>query len=205
MYKRFTKKMIDFAVALFCLTLLSPILLVVAALLFVANKGNVFFTQERPGRNEKKFRIVKFCSMNEKRDSKGHLLPDHERLTPIGRIIRSTSIDEIPQLFNVLKGDMSLVGPRPLLIQYLPFYTEREKLRHTIKPGITGLAQISGRNVIDWDLKLELDVRYVEELSFLGDVKIIWKTLVKVIKREGAIADKKENYLDIERQNKLKV
>lgn len=187
--------------ALICL---SPILLVVTIWLHFANKGaGVFFLQERPGKDAKIFKIIKFKSMNDSRDANGNLLPDKERLTKVGKFIRSTSIDELPQLINVLKGDMALIGPRPLLIRYLPYYTEREKLRHSVRPGITGWAQVHGRNAIDWDSKLELDAQYAEHLSFSMDIRIFFLTIKKVIRREGAIADKKENYLDIERHNKI--
>ena len=140
--------------------------------------------------------------MTDERDAEGKLLPDAQRLTKVGRLVRSTSIDELPQLFNVLKGDMAIIGPRPLLERYLPYYTEREQLRHSVRPGITGLAQVNGRNALDWDSKLELDAQYAEKLSFILDLKIFFKTIKKVVRHEGVIADKKENYLDIERQNK---
>ena len=168
-----------------------------------ANRGaGAFFFQERPGKDTKIFKIIKFKSMNDARDANGKLLPDKERLTKAGKFVRTTSIDELPQLINVLKGDMALIGPRPLLERYLPYYTDREKLRHTVRPGITGLAQVNGRNALDWDSKLELDAQYAENLSFLLDLKIFFKTIKKVIKHDGVIADKKENYLDIERQSK---
>ena len=204
MYQKYIKRLLDFILAFFGLLILTPALLLLMFCLTVAHRGKVFFTQQRPGRNEKVFRVIKFRSMNDKRDANGRLLPDCERLTALGKFIRATSLDELPQLIHVLKGEMSLIGPRPLLLQYIPVYTERERKRHTVRPGMTGLAQVSGRNVIGWDAKLELDVCYVENISFLGDVKILWRTIVKVIKREGAIADKKENYLDIERNNKMK-
>ena len=140
--------------------------------------------------------------MTDERDTEGKLLPDAQRLTKAGRFVRSTSIDELPQLLNVLKGDMAIIGPRPLLERYLPYYTEREQLRHSVRPGITGLAQVNGRNALDWDSKLELDAQYAEKLSFILDLKIFLKTIKKVVKHEGVIADKKENYLDLERQNK---
>ena len=205
MYRRFIKRFLGFTLSLFGLLLLSPVLLLTTLLLAFANRGKVFFTQERPGQNEKIFKIIKFRSMNDKRDSNGCLLPDRERLTSIGKMVRATSIDELPQLFNVLKGEMSLIGPRPLLKQYLPFYTEREKLRHTVRPGMTGLAQVSGRNILDWDTKLALDVCYAGNITFMNDVKILRNTLIKALKQDGAIADKKENYFDTERQNKLKL
>lgn len=202
MYKRFFKRIIDFSVALVALIVLSPLLLIVTVWLHFANKGaGAFFLQERPGLHSKVFKIIKYKTMTDERGPDGELLPDGERLTHVGRFVRSTSIDELPQLINVLKGDMSLIGPRPLLTRYLPYYTQREQLRHTVRPGITGWAQIHGRNKIDWDSKLELDAQYAEHVSFLLDAKIFFITIKKVFKREGAIADKKEHYLDVERQN----
>ena len=201
MYRKYFKRLIDFCISLFAIICLSPILLVITIWLHFANKGaGAFFLQERPGKDAKIFKIIKFKSMNDARDVNGNLLPDKERLTKVGKFVRSTSIDELPQLINVLKGDMALIGPRPLLIRYLPYYTEREKLRHSVRPGITGWAQVHGRNAIDWDSKLELDAEYAEKLSLAMDIKIFFLTIKKVIQREGAIADKKENYLDIERQ-----
>lgn len=203
MYKHFFKRFFDFWISLIGLICISPILLVVTIWLHFANKGaGAFFFQKRPGKDEKIFKIIKFKSMNDLCDANGNLLPDKERLTKIGKFVRSTSIDELPQLINVLKGDMALIGPRPLLERYLPYYTDREKLRHTVRPGITGWAQVHGRNAIDWDSKLELDAEYAEQLSFAMDIRIFFLTIKKVIKREGAIADKNENYLDIERQKK---
>ena len=185
------------------LVMLSPLLVVVTVWLHFANKGaGAFFLQERPGKNEKIFKVIKFKTMTDERDKDGNLLPDAQRLTKVGKFVRSTSIDELPQLFNVLKGDMSFIGPRPLLIRYLPYYTKREKLRHSVRPGITGWAQINGRNNITWDHKLECDVFYVEHISFSFDIKILFLTIYKVFKREGAIADKAEHYLDVERKSK---
>ena len=205
MYKIYIKRVIDFSIAFVALLFLGWVLLIIAVCLHYANKGaGVFFYQERPGRDEKIFKIVKFKSMTDEHDDKGNLLPDKERLTHVGKFIRATSIDELPQLFNVLKGDMAIIGPRPLLIRYLPFYTEREKLRHSVRPGITGLAQINGRNNLSWDNKLEFDAYYAENVSFLLDCKIFFLTIYKVFKREGAVFDKKENYLDVERKEKLK-
>lgn len=202
MYRHFFKRFFDFCIAFIALLVLSPFLLFVIIWLHFANKGaGVFFTQERPGKNEKIFKVIKFKTMNDSRDVDGNLLPDAMRLTKVGKFVRSTSIDELPQLINVLKGDMALIGPRPLLPRYLPYYTEREKLRHAVRPGITGWAQVHGRNKISWDDKLELDVQYVENLSFLLDIKIFMMTIYKVLKREGAVAGKKENYLDVERCN----
>lgn len=200
MYKSFFKRFFDFFIALTAIIFLSPLLLIVTVWLHFANKGaGAFFFQERPGLHEHIFKIIKFKSMTDDCDAAGNLLPDRERLTKVGRIVRSLSIDELPQLFNVLKGDMALIGPRPLLTRYLPFYTERERLRHTVRPGITGLAQINGRNHITWNDKLEYDAYYAENLSFMLDLKIFFSTIKKVVKKEGVQADKKENYLDIER------
>lgn len=203
MYKHFFKRFIDLLISACALLVIWPILLIITIFLHFANRGaGVFFVQERPGKNEKIFNLIKFKSMTDERDAEGKLLPDAKRLTMVGRFIRSTSLDELPQLINVLKGDMSIIGPRPLLPRYLPYYTEREKLRHRVRPGITGWAQIHGRNMVSWDEKLELDVQYVENLSLSLDLKIFLLTIYKVIKREGAIVDKKENYLDVERHER---
>lgn len=200
MYKKYFKRLIDFSAAFIGLLVIWPLLILVIVCLYYANKGaGVFFTQQRPGKGEKIFSIIKFKTMNDAKDSDGNFLPDYMRLTKIGKFIRSTSIDELPQLINVLKGDMSFIGPRPLLPRYLPFYTERERLRHTVRPGISGWAQVNGRNNITWDNKLECDAYYAEHVSLWFDLKILCLTLYKVVKREGAIADKKENYLDVER------
>ena len=177
--------MLDFLAALTGLFLLSPILIFVTVGLYLANSGKPFFFQLRPGKNERLFKIIKFKTMNEKKDGAGILLPDAERLTTIGQFVRKTSLDEIPQLLNVLKGDMSIVGPRPLLPQYLPLYSEEQKKRHQVKPGITGWAQVNGRNAISWEQKFEYDVWYVTQLSFLLDVKIVLMTVKKVFVREG--------------------
>lgn len=185
MYKNFFKRIIDFLAAIFAIVLLSPLYLIITIFLFFANEGKPFFIQARPGKNCKIFKIVKFKTMNEKKDNEGKLLPDAQRLTKIGTFVRKTSLDEIPQLFNVLIGDMSLIGPRPLLVHYVHLYSDFQNRRHEVKPGITGWAQVNGRNAISWDKKFELDVYYVENLSFLLDVKIIFKTIKKVIKSEG--------------------
>lgn len=187
MYKNYLKRFLDFVAAFCGLVLLSPIFIIVMIGLYFANQGKPFFFQERPGLNEKIFKIIKFKSMNDKKDANGNLLPDAERLTPIGAFVRKTSLDEIPQLINVLKGDMSIVGPRPLLVHYLPYYTEREKLRHTVRPGITGYAQVNGRNTVNWDERLEMDAQYVENLSFLNDVKILIQTIQNVINRKDIV------------------
>lgn len=203
MYKHFFKRVIDFTIVLMALLIIWPILLIIYIWLTIANKGaGAVFYQERPGKGERIFRVMKFKSMTDERDAEGNLLPDAERLTKVGRFVRSTSIDELPQLINVLKGDMSLIGPRPLLVRYLPYYTKREQLRHTVRPGISGWAQVNGRNNITWDNKLECDAYYAEHVSLWFDLKILWLTIYKVIKREGVVADKKENYLDVERSKK---
>ncbi|MES2517793.1 MAG: sugar transferase [Bacteroidota bacterium] len=185
MYRKIIKPIFDFFVAIFGLIILSPILLVIIIVLSIINAGNPFFLQLRPGKNEKIFKLVKFKTMNDKRDKKGNLLSDAERLTKIGKFIRKTSLDEIPQLINVVKGDMSLIGPRPLLVQYLPLYNEEQKRRHRVKPGITGLAQVNGRNAISWEQKFEYDVQYIYEVSFWGDMKLLFLTILKVFKSEG--------------------
>ena len=185
MYRKFLKRWLDFAIVLCVLLVIWPVLVVIAVWLHFANKGaGAFFTQERPGKGGKIFKVIKFKSMTDERDAEGKLLPDAQRLTRVGRFIRSTSLDELPQLINVLKGDMALVGPRPLLPEYLPYYTKRERLRHTVRPGITGYAQTHGRNNLGWDERLELDVWYVEHVSFLLDCKILWNTLINVIRRK---------------------
>ena len=185
MYKRFIKRFLDFAISVSILVLISPILALISILLYFQNKGTPFFFQERPGKNEKRFKIIKFKTMTDEKDENGKLLPDNKRITKFGSFIRQTSLDELPQLFNVLKGDMSLVGPRPLLFKYIPLYSEEQKRRHNVRPGITGWAQVNGRNTISWTKKFELDVYYVDHLSFLLDMKILWFTFLKVIKREG--------------------
>jgi lipopolysaccharide/colanic/teichoic acid biosynthesis glycosyltransferase len=185
MYRIVFKNIIDFFGALLGFVMLSPILLLVTIGLWIANSGKPFFFQLRPGKNEKLFKIVKFKTMNDKKDAEGNLLSDELRLTKIGSFVRKTSLDEIPQLINVLKGDMSLIGPRPLLPQYLPLYSEEQKKRHQVKPGITGLAQVNGRNAISWEQKFEYDVWYVTQCSFVVDIKIVLMTLKKVFIREG--------------------
>lgn len=189
MYKLFVKSIFDFFAAFLGLILLSPIFIIVTIGLFFANQGRPFFFQTRPGKNESFFRIVKFKTMNDKKNSEGNLLPDAQRLTKIGSFVRKTSLDEIPQLINVLKGDMSLIGPRPLLPEYLPLYNETQTRRHEVKPGITGWAQVNGRNAISWSQKFEFDVWYVENVSFVLDCKILFLTIKKVFKREGITAE----------------
>lgn len=185
MYKSYFKRLLDFLAALFGLFLLSPIFILVTTALFIANRGKPFFVQERPGKGEKTFRIIKFKSMTDKKDRSGKLLPDAKRLTKVGSFVRKTSLDEIPQLINVLKGDMSLIGPRPLRTYYLPLYNSDQMRRHEVRPGITGWAQVNGRNAISWTKKFEYDVWYVDNISFLLDVKILFLTVKKVFYRDG--------------------
>ncbi|WP_104505712.1 sugar transferase [Acinetobacter indicus] len=201
LYKFFFKRLLDLVSSIFILLVLSPVFFAVMILLSIANKGSPFFFQKRPGKDEKIFSIIKFKTMNDAKDNQGNFLPDAQRLTKVGSFIRKTSLDEIPQLLNVIKGDMSLIGPRPLFVRYLPYYTDREAKRHSVRPGITGLAQVNGRNFLDWDSRLELDVKYVESISFLNDIKIALLTVRNVITRKdiavvpGAIGKP----LDIER------
>ena len=186
MYRHFFKRLIDFVAALCGLAILSPLLLVVAVWLRFANKGaGVVFLQERPGKDAKIFKVIKFKTMTDERDADGHLLPDVQRLTKVGKFIRSTSIDELPQLVNVLKGDMALIGPRPLLVQYLPLYTPEQARRHEVRPGITGWAQCHGRNAISWHEKFALDVWYVDHVSLWTDIQVVFITIKKVLIREG--------------------
>ena len=184
MYRKYFKRIIDFFISLLALICLSPILLVVTIWLHFANKGaGAFFLQERPGKDAKIFKIIKFKTMTDERDSDGNLLPDEVRLTKVGRFVRSTSIDELPQLINVLKGDMALIGPRPLLVQYLPLYSKEQARRHEVRPGITGWAQCHGRNAISWTEKFALDVWYVDHCTFKTDLKVIFTTINKVLRR----------------------
>ena len=186
MYKHFLKRLIDFLLVSFVLLLIWPLLLLITLWLHFANRGaGAFFFQERPGKDGKIFKVIKFKTMTDERDAEGNLLPDAERLTKVGRFVRSTSIDELPQLINVLKGDMALIGPRPLLPQYLPLYSKEQARRHEVRPGITGWAQVNGRNAISWTKKFELDVWYVDHCSFLLDAKIFFLTIKKVFVREG--------------------
>lgn len=189
MYKRYFKRIFDFFIALFGMVFLLPIFAFVTLGLFIANRGKPFFFQLRPGLNERVFKIIKFKTMNDRCDSKGDLLPDKDRLTTVGKFVRKTSLDEIPQLINVLKGDMSLIGPRPLLIEYLPLYNEEQKCRHNIRPGITGWAQVNGRNAISWEQKFKYDIWYVNNQSMFLDSKILLLTVKKVFIREGISQD----------------
>ena len=188
MYTSVIKNILDFITALIALFILSPFFIAIVLILFFSNNGKPFFVQKRPGKNEHIFKILKFKTMNDKKGPDGQLLSDHERMTKIGKFIRKTSLDEIPQLLNVIKGDMSIVGPRPLLVSYLPLYNKEQAQRHNVKPGITGWAQINGRNAISWEDKFKYDVWYVKNISFTTDLKILWKTFGKVFKSEGVSA-----------------
>lgn len=190
LYRDYIKRILDFTLALVMLVLLSPLLIVVYIWLTIANKGaGALFTQERPGKDERIFKLYKFKSMTDERDAEGNLLPDAQRLTKVGRFIRKTSLDELPQLWNVLKGDMSFIGPRPLLVRYLPFYTKEERKRHDVRPGITGLSQVNGRNHLEWDKRLAMDVQYVNDLSFTLDVSILFKTIINVLKHKDVVVE----------------
>ncbi len=185
MYRNYFKRVFDFLASLVLLIIFSPFILIITVLLLFANQGKPFFFQSRPGNKEREIKIIKFKSMNDKKDAQGNLLPDKDRITAVGKFIRATSLDELPQLINVFKGDMSLVGPRPLLFKYIPLYSAEQRRRHEVRPGITGLAQVSGRNSIPWGKKFAYDVDYVNRLSFLLDLKILFLTAKKVVIREG--------------------
>jgi undecaprenyl phosphate N,N'-diacetylbacillosamine 1-phosphate transferase len=185
MYRYFFKRLIDFFAALILLVIFSPVIIIVTIILAYVNKGKAFFFQERPGKNEKSIYIIKFKSMTDERDENGKLLPDNKRMTKAGAFVRKYSLDELPQFINVLKGDMSLVGPRPLLPKYLPLYSKEQHKRHLVQPGITGWAQVNGRNSISWAEKFKLDVYYQQNISFMLDIKILFLTVLKVIKKEG--------------------
>ena len=189
MYRRFIKRWLDFVLSFIGIVVLSPVLIVLAALVRIKLGSPVLFRQERPGRDEKMFTLCKFRTMTDKKDGEGKLLPDSARLTKFGKLLRAASLDELPELFNILKGDMSIIGPRPLLVSYLPYYTEEEKLRHKVRPGLTGLAQVSGRNFIDWDKRMEKDVEYVKNLSFFMDIKVLWMTVMTVLGHSDEVAE----------------
>ncbi|GAB3820141.1 sugar transferase [Pontibacter rugosus] len=189
LYRNFLKRAIDFILSLIAFTLLLPVFVVVTLLLAIANSGKPFFLQRRPGKHGKIFRVIKYKTMNDQKDAQGNLLPDEVRLTPVGAFVRKTSLDEVPQLLNVIKGDMSLIGPRPLLVEYLPLYNQVQQRRHEVKPGITGWAQVNGRNAISWDQKFKYDVWYVDNMSPMLDIKIIFLTILKIFKSEGISAE----------------
>ena len=203
-YSKYIKRLLDILISLTFIVLFSWLYLILVILVRIKLGSPVLFCQERPGYNEKIFKLYKFRTMTDKRDENGHLLPDSERLTKFGSMLRSTSLDELPEMFNILKGDMSLIGPRPLLVEYLPYYTEEERLRHSVRPGLTGLAQVSGRNYLAWNKRLARDVEYVNHISFIMDVKIIIKTIMVVFKKEDVSVDTNvvEGYLWDERQKR---
>lgn len=204
LYNKYIKRILDILISLTFIVLFSWLYLILVILVRIKLGSPVLFCQERPGYNEKIFTLYKFRTMTDKRDEKGNLLPDSERLTKFGSMLRSTSLDELPEMFNILKGDMSLIGPRPLLVEYLPYYTEEERLRHSVRPGLTGLAQVSGRNYLAWDKRLAKDVEYVNYISFIMDVRIIIKTIMVVFKKEDVSVDTNvvEGYLWDERQKR---
>lgn len=204
MYKHFFKRFLDFWISLIALVCISPILAIVTIWLHFANRGaGAFFTQDRPGKGGKIIKVIKFKSMTDERDAEGNLLPDADRLTKVGRFVRSTSIDELPQLINVLKGDMALIGPRPLLVKYLPYYSEREQLRHMVRPGITGWAQVHGRNHVLWEERFEFDAYYAEHLSFVLDIRILFMTIMNVINRKDI--EVAPNLMDFDEYRKLQL
>ena len=204
LYNKYIKRILDILISLTFIVLFSWLYLILTILVRIKLGSPVLFCQERPGYNEKIFKLYKFRTMTDKRDEKGNLLPDSERLTKFGSMLRSTSLDELPEMFNILKGDMSLIGPRPLLVEYLPYYTEEERLRHSVRPGLTGLAQVSGRNYLAWDKRLAKDVEYVNHISFIMDFRIIIKTIMVVFKKEDVSVDTNvvEGYLWDERQKR---
>lgn len=204
-YAKIIKRVLDFLLSMIALIILSPIIVLLIVIGAIAVKGNPFFTQDRPGLNEKVFKLIKFRTMTNEKDEKGEFLPDDIRLIPYGRFLRKTSLDELPELINIWKGDMAIVGPRPLLTRYLPYYTEKERKRHSVRPGLTGLAQISGRNALAWNSRLALDVKYAENITFLGDIKIILMTVVKVIKHEDVVDAGSFEMLDLDQERELAI
>ena len=201
-YAKYGKRALDFSISLVALILLSPLLLILTVAGMLAVRGNPFFTQERPGLHENVFKLIKFRTMTNEKDENGEFLPDEVRLIPYGRFLRKTSLDELPELINMCKGDMAIVGPRSLLTRYLPFYTERERKRHSVRPGLTGLAQVSGRNALAWDAHLSLDVDYAESITLHGDIKILLKTIVKVVKHEDIADAGQFEMLDLDQERK---
>ncbi len=189
MYRYFVKRLLDIVLSGFALIILSPVYLILAILIRVKLGSPIIFHQERPGKDQKIFTLCKFRTMTDEKDEKGNLLPDNKRLTKFGKLLRATSLDELPELWNIFKGDMSIIGPRPLLVSYLPYYTEEEQLRHTVRPGLTGLAQVSGRNFLDWDNRLKKDVEYVQNLSFWMDVKVLFLTVKVIFVKENVAED----------------
>ncbi len=202
MYKSFFKRILDLVLSIIGLIMLLPVFLLVWFILLFINNGRPFFLQPRPGKNEKIFNIIKFKTMTDKKDEHGKLLPDEFRVTKFGIFLRKTSLDEIPQLVSIVKGDMSLIGPRPLRVRYLPYYTKEEQIRHTVRPGVTGLAQISGRNLLNWDDRLQKDIEYVKNLSFALDLKILFKTVLKVLSSDDVALDSESGMIDFDELRK---
>lgn len=205
MYAKYIKRILDLILSLMALILLMPLMIIIGILVRINLGSPIIFKQKRPGKNEKTFTLYKFRTMTDKRDIDGNLLPDEYRLTKFGKFLRSTSLDELPELINIIKGDMAIVGPRPLLVEYLPYYTEEEKHRHDVRPGLTGLAQVNGRNAISWEEKLKYDTEYIKEISFYSDLKIIFKTIKKTIKRKDIKMGKELQFgkLNVERAKKV--
>lgn len=205
MYAKYIKRILDLILSLMALILLMPLMIIIGILVRINLGSPIIFKQKRPGKNEKIFTLYKFRTMTDKRDIDGNLLPDEYRLTKFGKFLRSTSLDELPELINIIKGDMAIVGPRPLLVEYLPYYTEEEKHRHDVRPGLTGLAQVNGRNEISWEEKLKYDTEYIKEISFYSDLKIIFKTIKKTIKRKDIKMGKELQFgkLNVEREKKV--
>ncbi|NLM45160.1 MAG: sugar transferase [Clostridiales bacterium] len=203
MYEKYIKRPIDFVLALIGIIVLSPVLLIIAILVRINLGSPVLFKQGRPGLNERIFTIYKFRTMTDERDENGELLPDSMRLTKFGKFLRSTSLDELPELFNILKGDMSFVGPRPLSVMYLPYYTDEERLRHSVRPGLTGLSQINGRNTVNWEERFAYDIEYVNNITFINDMKILLKTIAVVFKREGIVVSGTGKVIDFDEYRKL--
>lgn len=205
MYKLFFKRLLDLVLSVIGFVILFPIFVCIWLILLFVNNGKPFFLQPRPGKNEKIFSIIKFKTMTDKTDEQGKLLPDELRVTKFGTFLRKSSLDEIPQLISIIKGDMSLIGPRPLRVRYLPYYTEAESIRHTVRPGVTGLAQVSGRNLLDWDTRLQKDIEYVNNLSFGLDVQILFKTVLKVLLRKDVALDAESGIPDFDEERKRKM
>lgn len=205
MYKKYIKRLLDIIISLIALIILSPIMLIVAILVRIKLGSPVIFKQERPGKDENIFKLYKFRSMSDKKDENGKLLPDAKRLTKFGKILRATSLDELPELVNILKGEMSLIGPRPLAVCYLPYYNEKEKKRHTVRPGLTGLAQINGRNALNWEERFGYDIEYVDNITFINDLKILFKTVYKVFKRDGVVTRGTGKTIDFDEYRKAQL
>ena len=202
MYAKYIKRILDFILSLLAIIILSPVMLIIYILLRIKLGKPAIFKQQRPGKNEKIFTLYKFRTMTDERDEDGNLLPDEKRLTKFGKILRSTSLDELPELFNILKGNMAIVGPRPLLIRYLPYYTEEERHRHDVRPGLTGLAQINGRNSTNWTERFKLDLKYAQNVSFINDIKIVLKTIMKVLKKQDILVGQEQILLDLDEERK---